>query len=64
MCDVAARMVKTVMRMISADMMTRYPCLFSREVSNRCVIGFSDGSGGGTMSFEGMSRDVGNWSQV
>ena len=39
MCDDAVRMVMTVMRMLSEDMMTRYPGLFSSEVSNRCVIG-------------------------
>ena len=38
MCDEAVRMVMPVMRMISVDMMTRYRGLFSREVSNRCVI--------------------------
>ena len=38
MCDDAVRMVMTVMRMISVDMITRYPGLFSRAVTNRCVI--------------------------
>ena len=39
MCDEAVRMVMPVMLMISVDMMTRYPGLFSKEVSNSCVIG-------------------------
>ena len=39
MCDDAVRMVMPAMRMITADMMSRYPGLFSREVSKRCVIG-------------------------
>ena len=58
-------MLMPAMRMITADMMTRYPGLFSREVSNRCDIGLLfDGYGGGAMGFEGMCIDVGNWSQL
>ena len=38
MCDDAVRLVMPVMRIISAEMLTRYPGLFWREVPNRCVI--------------------------
>ena len=69
MCDDALRMVMTAMRMISGGMMTRYPPLFSRELSNLCFICVlsvcnSYGYAGGAMCFVGMSRDVGNSSQV
>ena len=39
MSDDAVMMAKPAMRMITAEMMTRYTGLFSREVSKRCVIG-------------------------
>ena len=39
MCDDAVRMVRPMMRIISADILTPYHGLVSTAVSNQCVIG-------------------------
>ena len=52
MCDDAVRIVMTVMRMISAEMMTRYAGVLSRVVCFRFAI--QPVMQGGRMCFEGI----------